>query len=130
TFAMQNPQPDKWLHAVADTYVIPENIEEADIEWLTFLKEEVEDRLRAFRLDIERALVIANESDGQYHYGEALQADLHNIDEALARVNSWGELQQFMQEAKLKNLSAKRVECSEEKKERIKQIRKGFRDGW
>src|SRR5699024_5809018 len=48
TFAMQNPQPEKWLNTVASVYAIPEKIEEVDIEWLTFLKEEVEDRLRAF----------------------------------------------------------------------------------
>mgnify|MGYP001218786984 CR=1 FL=1 len=130
TFAMQNPQPEKWLRSVAETYDIPEDCDEAEIEWLTYLKEEVKDKLTSFRHDIQRALEIANESDGPYHYVDALQADIQQIDEALNRVDEWDRLQQFMNEAKLKSLSSKRVECNEDKKESIKQIRNSFREAW
>ncbi len=130
TFAMQHPWPEKWLRTVAEVYHLPDHIEEAEIDWLNYLKHEVKERFISLREDLERALAIANESDGPYHYIETLQTDLEVIDHALTKVDNWDELQQYVSTTKLKNLSAKRVECNEDKKERIKQIRKNFRDQW
>lgn len=130
TFAMQHPWPEKWLQQVAEVYHLPDHIEEAEIDWLNYLKHEVKERFISLREDLERALAIANESDGPYHYIETLQTDLEVIDHALTKVDNWDELQQYVSTTKLKNLSAKRVECNEDKKERIKQIRKNFRDQW
>src|SRR5690625_4576577 len=130
TFAMQNPWPEKWLEDVAEAYHLPEECTEQSLPWLTTLKEEVEEVFISSRNEIKRAISIANESDGPYHYLEALEADIELIDEALTLVNSWDHLQEFLQESKLKSLSRKRVECDERKKDRIKQIRDRFRDQW
>jgi len=130
TFAMQNPWPEKWLEDVAERYYLSEDCTEQDLPWLTTLKEEVEEILLASRHEIKRAISIANESDGPYHYSEALEADIELINEALTLVESWDPLQGFIQASKLKSLSRKRVECDEHKKDRIKQIRDRFREQW
>src|SRR5699024_4558234 len=72
TFAMQDPWPEKWLRRVAETYRLPEECTETDLPWLDVLKEEVEDRLLSSKEAIDFAIQIANESDGPYHYLDAL----------------------------------------------------------
>ncbi|HLR73594.1 MAG TPA: helicase-exonuclease AddAB subunit AddA, partial [Pseudogracilibacillus sp.] len=130
TFAMQNPWPENWLHDVASTYQVDENTTEASITWLEYLKEEVREQLHAFSEQIKRAMNIARESDGPYHYIEALEDDLHVIHTALEKSDVWDELQQYMTESTIKNLSKKRVECNEDKKANVQAIRKPFRDQW
>src|SRR5699024_6176683 len=39
-FSKQHPWPNKWLNELAETYLIPNNWEEHDLQWLTMLKEE------------------------------------------------------------------------------------------
>src|SRR5699024_7114204 len=73
---------------------------------------------------------IARESDGPYHYIEALEDDLQLIQTALEKADSWDALQQFMTGTKIKSLSTKRVECNEDKKEKIKAMREPFRKEW
>src|SRR5699024_1784852 len=70
-FAMENPWPEKWLHEVADAYALPENSKEEDLFWLQGLKDSVKEDVESFRRDIERAMEIAREPDGPYHYLEA-----------------------------------------------------------
>lgn len=130
TFAMQNPWPENWLHDVASTYQVDENTTEASITWLEYLKEEVREQLHAFSEQIKRAMNIARESDGPYHYIEALEDDLHVIHTALEKSDVWDELQQYMTESTIKNLSKKRVECNEDKKANVQAIRKPFREQW
>src|SRR5690625_2775976 len=130
TFAMQNPWPEKWLNQVAEAYQLSTDSKEEDLPWLRLLKEEIIDQLQSFRKEIERAIQIAKESDGPYHYEEALHGDIELIDGALDLVDDWDDLQQFVRTSKLKNLSRKRVECNEDKKEKIKAIRNRFRHQW
>lgn len=130
TFSMQNPWPENWLHEVASTYDVDENVKEESIDWLAYLKEEVHEQLQTFSEQIKRAIDIAGESDGPYHYIDALENDLDLIYQALEKSYSWDALQQFMTETTIKNLSRKRVECNEDKKENVQAIRKLFRDQW
>jgi len=130
TFAMQNPWPEAWLHRVADAYDMDEDIEEDQIEWLTFLKMEAKEQLLSFQREINRAIEIARESDGPYHYLDALESDIDHIETALEKTPTWDHLQQYMTTSKLKSLSSKRVECNEDKKEAIKAIRQQFRSQW
>src|SRR5690625_6658835 len=127
---MHNPVLDKWLDEVVEVYHLPESSTENDLTWLTILKDEIKEQFLAFRTDLKSALQLTETSDGPYHYAEALHADIELIDEALSRIDKWDELQQFIVTSKLKNLSRKRVECDEVKKEQIKQIRGRFRDQW
>src|SRR5690625_3633028 len=128
TFAMQNPWPEKWLKDVANVYLLPENVEESELPWLTLLKEEIKEVLYAFLEDINRAINIANESDGPYHYVEALEADIQIIHGALDHLDNWNELQHYVSNSSLKSLSRKRVECNEDKKKKIQDIRGRFRE--
>lgn len=128
TFAKQNPWPEKWLHKVTTAYDIDETKEEAEIEWLTLLKEEIEDQFTSLRALTYKGIDIANSVDGPYHYEEALQADLQLIEAVLEAVNQWSSLRDIIQSSQLKALSRKRVECDEAKKDAIKGIRQQLRD--
>lgn len=130
TFAMQHPFPDKWLEDVVEVYHIGEKISEQDLTWLNILKEEIREQFLAFRSELKNALHLTEMSDGPYHYAEALLTDIQLIDGAMQHIDDWDELQQFIVTSKLKSLSRKRVECDEDKKEQIKQIRGRFRDQW
>lgn len=127
TFAKQSPWPEKWLEEVAKAYDVNEETEEADLFWLTLLKDEIEDQFISFQQMTLRAIDIANEADGPYHYEEALRADLDIIEKVLAAKDDWAALQLIIKTSSLKRLSGKRVECDEEKKEQIKEIRDLFR---
>lgn len=129
-FAMENPWPEKWLHDIAETYHLPEVCKEEDLFWLDVLKDSIREDLVGFKALTEQSIAIARELDGPYHYLEALETDLAMICEAEEKVDDWNALQQFFASSKLKSLSGKRVECNEDKKERIKQIRAGFRNDW
>src|SRR5690625_7777799 len=78
----------------------------------------------------EVAMDVINTSDGPYHYAEAIQSDQLLINEALGKLSSWDELQMFMKTSKFKRLSGKRIECNEDKKDKVKQIRKTYQDNW
>lgn len=127
SFADQHPWPEEWLKEVAEIYNVPDDCKEEDLPWLTMLKEEVMEQFTAWKKDIERAIVIASESDGPYHYLEALEADLQIINNAM-ELKNWDDLQQYVGSLSFKRLSAKRVDCSDEKKEKVKSLRKRFRD--
>lgn len=130
TFSMQHPWPEKWLNDVAKTYDIPDSYTEEDLPWIMILKEEVNDQLDASRKEIERAIEIATESDGPYHYLDALEADIQVINVALELVNDWSQLQKYMTSTKLKSLSRKKVDCDDLKRDKVKEIRARFRDQW
>lgn len=128
TFAKQNPWPEKWLEAVAEEYNVNEQEDEGNLRWLTLLKNEIKEQLRAFKKINLKAQAIAKEADGPYHYLDALEADVQLINEAEKLVDDWDRLQEFMANSKFKRLSTKRVDCDEEKKEAVKKLRKSYRD--
>ncbi|MBO1002959.1 helicase-exonuclease AddAB subunit AddA [Pseudogracilibacillus auburnensis] len=130
TFAMQHPWPEQWLNGVAESYHIEENCSEDELPWLTILKEEVKDQLYSFRSEILWAIDIARESDGPYHYLDALEADMNVIDHAIEHAHLWEDLQQSIVSSRLKSLSRKRVECNEDKKEKVQKVRSRFREQW
>src|SRR5699024_4236181 len=130
SFAMQHPWPENWLKQVAERYKVTEDTDEQELFWLELLREEAKEKLGSLQGELERALAIAQSPDGPYHYGEALEADLALVQAALSVTGDWNALQQCIQGGSLKRLSTKRVECSEEKKEQIKQIRSLFRTQW
>lgn len=130
TFAVQNPWPEKWLNEVANNYHIPKDWQEEDLTWLRLLKNDLKEELSSMLAGTKAAMDIINTSDGPYHYAEAIQADQLLIQEALDKLQVWDDLQSFMKTSKFKRLSGKRVECDEEKKEAVKQIRKIYQDSW
>lgn len=130
TFAMQHPWPEKWLRDVAETYHLPETIEEDSLPWLRILKKEMAEKLHGFQTEIKRAMTIAREPDGPSHYMEALEADVLLIKGAMEKTEDWDALQSFMTTSKFKALSRKKVECDADKKAQIQKIRNQVKDDW
>ncbi|MFD1017793.1 helicase-exonuclease AddAB subunit AddA [Thalassobacillus hwangdonensis] len=130
-FAMQNPWPEEWLDQMADMYNVDEQAEDKDIVWLETLKREVKSQLDAMEVQAEQALNYTRESDGPHHYAEAIDADLLMIREAKGLLNiSWTDLQPYIQAGKFKALSRKKVECDEDKKDKVKALREQYKKKW
>src|SRR5699024_5708713 len=108
-------------------YRIPEEWAEKDLSWLAIMQTEVENQLEAVKAEINRAKQIILESDGPHHYAEAIEADSALVEEAFRNVDSWDGLQAFMQSISFSKLSSKRVECNEDKKEKVKSLRNSYK---
>src|SRR5699024_2863545 len=130
TFAMQNPWPDVWLDELAEVYHVPESWTEDDLPWLSIMKREVAHQLQAMKQELERASVIARESDGPYHYLEAIESDEKMVHEALAHLDDWPGLQEVMNAGKFQNLSRKRMDCDDEKKAHVQALRNRYKKRW
>lgn len=130
TFSQQNPYPDLWLENLASHYKFPETWTEKDLDWLSLLRQFVFYNLQGMIEEAERALGIAWESDGPYHYVDAIKADINMFKEALDRMENWDTLQAYVEGASFENLSRKRVECNIDLREQAKDIRDGYKDRW
>ncbi|MRH44176.1 helicase-exonuclease AddAB subunit AddA [Aquibacillus halophilus] len=131
TFSMQNPWPDAWLDEMTDMYDVSEAEDEETIQWLDILKREVASQLQAMRAEAEAAIELTKESDGPYHYAEAIDADFALINEAAAKLEmSWNQVQPVFVEGKFKALSRKKVDCDEDKKDKVKSLRNSYKKRW
>ncbi|KGX92637.1 ATP-dependent helicase [Pontibacillus halophilus JSM 076056 = DSM 19796] len=131
-FAMQNPNPDTWMEGVKRMYEVSPDQGEEGLSWLPILKRDVRGQLEAMMQETEQALQLTRESDGPYHYAEAIDDDRLKMAEALGLLDqSWSELQNYMQQSgSFQKLSGKKVECSEDKKERVKKLRDRYKKRW
>ncbi|MBP1969007.1 ATP-dependent helicase/nuclease subunit A [Virgibacillus natechei] len=129
-FAVQNPWPDQWLDQLARVYEVPEDWQESELYWLSIIKREVKNQLTAMQEEMNLASRLTKESDGPYQYADALDSDLINLQEALARLDSWNELQAFMVGSSFAKLSSKRTDCDEGKKKRVKALRDSYKERW
>ncbi|MFZ3578656.1 helicase-exonuclease AddAB subunit AddA [Virgibacillus sp. DJP39] len=130
TFSVQNPWPVKWLNQLADVYDVPEGFKEEDLTWLSIIKREVMSQLTAIEEEATAALEHANDPEGPVHYAEAIESDLVMIQEAIANKDTWDDLQVFMAGSSFKALSRKKVECSDEVKEKVKSLRDSYKKRW
>lgn len=130
TFAIQNPWPEQWLDDLAESYHIPEDWEEDDLDFLPILKYEIKNTLTGIRQQMEQALTIARESDGPDAYIDTITSDLEGLHAAEERIDSWSELVEWMDSYKFIRLSSKKMDCNEEKKEAVKALRKSYRDSF
>ncbi|MEN1970228.1 helicase-exonuclease AddAB subunit AddA [Lentibacillus sp. N15] len=130
TFAMQNPWPEGWLDQLSKTYDVPESWTESDLPWLSLIKREVASQLTAIEAEMKLALDITRESDGPYHYADAIDSDFANLHAALANLDSWEQLQTVMQESAFIKLSGKRVDCNDDKKAKVKALRDSYKKRW
>lgn len=129
-FSKQHPWPNEWLNQLAEIYMIPEDWEEDELEWLTMLKQEVAHQLDAMEQELEFAENVSREPDGHYPYIETIEKDLEVVKEMRARADNWGELYNYMSQASLARLSGKRAESNPDKKERAKAYRDSFKKRW
>ncbi|WP_053220394.1 helicase-exonuclease AddAB subunit AddA [Virgibacillus senegalensis] len=129
-FATQNPWPDTWLDQMAAMYDV-EEAEEESLPWLSILKREVNSQLDAMLHEAQSALEVTRENDGPYHYAEAIEADLEMFQKAKALLQlSWEKAQQFFQQSKFQTLSRKKADCSEDKKDKVKDLRTSYKKRW
>ncbi|WP_163537108.1 helicase-exonuclease AddAB subunit AddA [Gracilibacillus sp. YIM 98692] len=130
-FSIQHPNPDHWLDQMVHIYKVDEMTEELHLPWLSILKREVTRQLEVMEQQIEEALKVTRESDGPYHYADALDMDMEMIQQARGAIQiSWEESRKVFQSSKFKPLSRKKVDCAEEKKEKVKELRKEVKDRW
>ncbi|WP_042149097.1 helicase-exonuclease AddAB subunit AddA [Paucisalibacillus sp. EB02] len=129
-FSVQNPWPSVWLDELAEVYQIPDNWAEEDLAWLEIIKREVRDKFRGIEQEMNHALKIAMESDGPYHYVEAIEADIAMMQDALAHLGSWDEIQLFMSNSTFVPLSTKRPKVNKDKREKAKTLRDGYKSKW
>ncbi|ASN06556.1 helicase-exonuclease AddAB subunit AddA [Virgibacillus necropolis] len=130
TFAMQNPWPIKWLDQLADVYDVPETFVEEDLTWLSIIKREVKSQLTAIEQEANAALELTEHPEGPYHYREAIETDLAMIQEAITNSDTWDQLQVFMTGSSFKALSRKKVDCSDDVKDRVKSFRDSYKKRW
>ncbi|WP_226038064.1 helicase-exonuclease AddAB subunit AddA [Aquibacillus saliphilus] len=130
-FAMQNPWPDTWLDEMTSMYDVKEDEDEQAIPWLDILKREVKSQLQAMKQEAWYAMELTKESDGPYHYAETIDMDFALINEASAQLEmSWDNVQSTFKEGKFKALSRKKIDCDEEKKDKVKSLRKSYKKRW
>ena len=130
TFAVQNPAPEKWLDQLAETYEVPDNFVEAELTWLTIIKQEVINQLEAVKQEVELARELTEDSDGPSQYMEAIEADYVNVIEASKYVDTWDDLQSFMTASSFVNLSRKKTECDPDKKAKVQALRNSYKKRW
>ncbi|MBY7143072.1 helicase-exonuclease AddAB subunit AddA [Virgibacillus sp. NKC19-3] len=129
-FAIQNPWPDHWLDHLADVYEIPQDFRESELHWLTIMKREISSQFTAIEEEMNQALALTKESDGPYPYADAIESDLSSLQEALASLESWDDLQTFMAHHSFAKLSSKRTDCDEAKKDSVQTLRKSYKKRW
>lgn len=119
-FAMSYPWPKEWLKTAREQYAC-EKID--DTEWVHFLMDDVRKTLLDLQKEIERAISIANLSDGPYMYVEALESDLKLLEE-LQKAETYEEQQEKFQKLTFMALSRKKDDSvSEFRREQVKSIR-------
>ncbi|WP_338029464.1 helicase-exonuclease AddAB subunit AddA [Gracilibacillus halophilus] len=130
-FSIQNPDPEQWLNDMAEKYAIESDVDEDSIEWLRMLKQEVLQQLTVMEEHTDQALALTRESDGPYHYADALDQDRQMIQEARGALQvSWQEGKEYVSNKKFQTLSRKKVDCDEEKKGQVQAIRNQVKDRW
>ncbi|MGP4041853.1 helicase-exonuclease AddAB subunit AddA [Gracilibacillus sp. D59] len=130
-FSIQHPNPDYWLDQMATIYQVDTEMTEEEIPWLQLLKQEVIDQLEVMERLADEALDVTKESDGPYHYAEAIDIDKEMIQQAKGAIQiSWEEARSFFAEGKFKALSRKKVECAEDKKDKVKALRDQMKKRW
>lgn len=129
TFARQHPWPQEWLDELFQVYHVPEQYDESTLHWLDVLKDDVNMQFDAIEQEMQMALTTAQENDGPYHYLDAIESDLANLEQAREQ-KSWDELQLFMEKSTFKRLSGKRVDCDEVKRDQVRKWRDRYRKRW
>lgn len=130
SFAVKNPWPEVWLEQLANVYAIPEDWQEDELSWLSIIKREVKSQLEAMQQEINLAMNLTRESDGPYHYADAIDSDAENLQHALAHLTSWDDLQAFMAASSFVKLSGKKMDCDDAKKDRVKKLRDSYKKRW
>ncbi|GEL78361.1 helicase-exonuclease AddAB subunit AddA [Tenuibacillus multivorans] len=129
-FAMQNPWPYEWLNQVQETYRLPEDAKLDDLPWMPIVREDIKENLEAMLFDMNQALDIAQDVNGPAHYVPTLEEDRAQIKQVMESTGApWYDLRQiFIDNEKFGSLSRKKIECDEDLKEAVKEIRNRYKD--
>ncbi|MBB6454732.1 ATP-dependent helicase/nuclease subunit A [Salirhabdus euzebyi] len=131
-FSMQNPSPGNWLDQMTSMYQVTPETNEEELVWMDIIRSEMKSQLEAMIAEANQALQLTRESDGPYHYAEAVDDDLLKFANAKALVDGpWDNLFHFFAEnSKFQALARKKVDCDEDKKEKFKTIRDRYKKRW
>ncbi|MCD8155233.1 MAG: helicase-exonuclease AddAB subunit AddA [Clostridiales bacterium] len=124
--AMSDPWPQEWLNRCARSYQAENEEEMEEAAWYGLLWEAVREDLQEARSLVLAADGLCLEPEGPFHYEEALQSDLTQIDRllALAEERNYDGTAALLGKPAFAPLSRKRPKgISEEKKEQVKKLR-------
>jgi len=123
---MSYPYPKKWLDNCISHYEVDnENLSKK--EWFIELIDYVEDIIKYHKSEIIRGQKIASMEGGPLHYMEALNDDLYFL-EKLEAEKDFDKKTNLLSTFKATALSRKKYECDEILKEKIKDIRKVYKE--
>lgn len=127
-FAMQNPWPETWLSHVAETYHVEED-QLLTYPWFNVLSQSIDDALLEAENYLEKALQLTKNVDGPYHYAEAVEFDLEQLQQLKGqKAIGWSELYRGMETLSFKSLSRKSVDCDPALKAKTKDYRNQAKD--
>lgn len=127
-FSQSFPQPEKWLESCCERYEIASAEELDTAGWINELMRLTTGILTDVRERIAEAAEIAEEADGPYSYGPALQDDADFIEELLAEESYSRRSSRFRAFNGWTRLTAKKDSAvSEEKKARVKELREEYK---
>lgn len=124
--AMSNPYPIEWLDGCIKSYEISNFEDIKKQNWMKLLWESVIQELLEAKALLEEGIGICRESDGPFHYQEAMESDLQFIESllAMAEREEFNELGEALAGHKFLRFSTKKTEdVDENKKEQVKELR-------
>ncbi|MGN0354393.1 MAG: helicase-exonuclease AddAB subunit AddA [Muricoprocola sp.] len=126
-FSRSFPWPEKWLKESSEVYDLPED-KFWESAWISRLMELVKKSLMDIYHEVQRALAVTQEEDGPHLYKEALESDLEKVETLLAAETYQEAAEIFEGQDKWAVLSRKKdPTASEEKKEKVKSLRDGYK---
>ncbi|WP_411955083.1 helicase-exonuclease AddAB subunit AddA [Alkalibacillus sp. S2W] len=129
-FALQNPKPFAWLESLVGAVDVSEETTLDELKWMPYARFDSREALEAAVFDIKQAMDVAQDVNGPEHYLETLESDLEQVNAMLEYVDApWEVLRNVVLERqKFQTLSRKKFECDEDLKERVKDIRKRYKE--
>ena len=119
--AMSYPFPMEWLDSCKNMYADPH------APYLVFVKNYIKDILLGILEKIRYELVVAEENDGPYMYLEVIKEDQELV-EMLLKESDFSKLGERIQQISFTSLPSKKDDAvSTEKRERVKNIRNGYK---
>lgn len=127
-FSRSHPYPEEWFDNCEKNYSI-EKEELSNTNWMKELDLYVDEILKIYLNQLNKAISICEESDGPYMYGEAIESDISYISRII-KEKDFDKRELSIRELNFQRLSGKKDVCvNPDKREKVKSIRDEIKDG-
>ncbi|WP_188207092.1 helicase-exonuclease AddAB subunit AddA [Alkalibacillus aidingensis] len=128
-FAIQNPWPVQWLDELVEMYDVGDDSTLDDLVWMPYARADIKEAFESLMFDVNHAINLAQEVDGPQHYLETLEQDKELFQQVMEYIGApWEDLRHALLERQsFARLSSKKVECNEDLKQRVKDIRDRYK---